>query len=101
MTNYPHILFNKSPFSRLLWPGGFGSTNAESRGAVTGQDAPLQPIRTASAGARRAFSDDLSASSKPWLHVFENTLNKVAAYGTISLASRRHSRDQWSCKGTA
>jgi hypothetical protein len=33
-------------------------------------------------------------------HIFENTPNKVVASGTISLASRRHSRDEWSCKGT-
>src|SRR6266581_4819444 len=33
------------------------------------------------------------------LHVFENTLNKGDRTGQISLASRPHSRDEWSCKG--
>src|SRR5437879_9776467 len=33
------------------------------------------------------------------LHVFENTLKKGGRTGQISLASRPHSRDEWSCKG--
>jgi hypothetical protein len=71
------------------------------QGAVSiRQGAPPHPIRTASAGARRAFSNDLPGPPKLWLHVLENTPNKVAARGTISLASRPQPRDEWSCKGT-
>src|SRR5437879_13860522 len=33
------------------------------------------------------------------LHVFENTLKKGGRTGQISLGSRPHSRDEWSCKG--
>ena len=34
------------------------------------------------------------------VYVFENTLNKHRRPAAFLLASQRHSRDEWSCKGT-
>ena len=51
-------------------------------------------------GALPGFSNPLPAPPS-LAAIFQNTPQKVAATGTISLASRRHSRDEWSCKGTA
>jgi hypothetical protein len=80
---------------------GFHSINAESswQSPSSGEAhrrtgfGPLLPRRS-------QLSPMIGPPASVLPHIFENTPNKVAASGTISLASRRHSRDEWSCKGT-